>query len=1204
MNGHVRCDGASKADVDAVKLRREALLDSHGHPVVASAAPTMGLALSGGGIRSATFCLGLLRALAKNGVLHRFDYLSTVSGGGYIGAMLGRLYQRKPDANAGNALDVEAGLANDGSLLLWWMRNNGRYLLPSGIKDLFQACSGQLRSFVATQFEFMVVCLFGALLVVAPHIFLAWATPPNGVLPVNFSPWFVLAAVFGLVAVAACYGYWLLEVGLSTGLLLAVLCALIGGWLGSLGWQAFHAKSTQTAVALFFASGLLLPAIVGWPWSLICRSRDKAVDVSRLRFTNVLSMCLTLTVGAVILGGLDMVSWFLRYELLGGLGGHNPVRLSWGIGWTSLLVIVARAIAPVLSSRDKTMAAGLPVETLGNSVGLALILAVGIAWLGVYQALLLPNDAAVMAGHPQAYLYAPVLLFLGLVVVFITGNKLQQLNLSSLHFFYRSRIARAYVSVGNHGQSGQAEGARFPVSPLVANTRTFTERTLRVTEQLPSDDTPFLSYVPHRFGGPIHLINCCINQTRDDRTGLFNADRKGVNLTLSALGVETGAQQPESPADGVLAKDTLAQWIAISGAAVASGMGSNTKPGIAVMTFLSGFRLGYWTQSLIQSWKASRLGLAKYRSLLREMFAQFPGLGARYWYVSDGGHFDNTGVYALLKRRVSVIVLADCGADPDYRFGDLQNLVRKARIDYDVIIEFIDPESLPSGILPKGHCFGTPTSIQAHPGSACLVLARILYPGSQQCGTLLVVKPRVSEDLDLDVVSYSDRNPSFPQQSTVNQFFSEEEWESYCTLGLSIGRRIDAAMLAHAPGWTMASAPASASTLTPEAGPAAIKAQGRRKVVKAVGTSLGAGVLLTTAVAAWQAWQGYRTELEHQRDAFNDAVSAAWGVMPAGIVDFSSATTAGFSKLQQYVRTYGVNSDQESQLGDVIARLEQLCGGPHVDDKDRQDCQNQAARLDYTGDDSDRSSTEALAVYTNWPVRNTLQSTSINTTMPAQAVAVSAPAPSDSAPVVARAAVVSDLSPAVMTGGASPSAPGAAPAPVPAPPPQASPVPPSSESLATAGARPPSGPVANTPEKAVVPESRVDASGQVAASCAMSEGRPFTLYTQVYDESARDPVSDIVTPLRALGVAVPGVENVAATATRAGRRKPSPWGQVTLIYSPGGDACASALKTYFAARWPSIDLIPMPGALKGSSSTIELWVPNAAVGDRSRAAAR
>ncbi len=45
----------------------------------------VGLALSGGGIRSATFCLGLLQGLREQRLLRIFDYLSTVSGGGYVG---------------------------------------------------------------------------------------------------------------------------------------------------------------------------------------------------------------------------------------------------------------------------------------------------------------------------------------------------------------------------------------------------------------------------------------------------------------------------------------------------------------------------------------------------------------------------------------------------------------------------------------------------------------------------------------------------------------------------------------------------------------------------------------------------------------------------------------------------------------------------------------------------------------------------------------------------------------------------------------------------------------------------------------------------------------------------------------------------------------------------------------------------------------
>src|ERR1700737_1920531 len=55
-------------------------------PILAS--KVIGLALSGGGIRSAAFCLGAMQALDTQGVIEKIDYLSTVSGGGYIGTSM------------------------------------------------------------------------------------------------------------------------------------------------------------------------------------------------------------------------------------------------------------------------------------------------------------------------------------------------------------------------------------------------------------------------------------------------------------------------------------------------------------------------------------------------------------------------------------------------------------------------------------------------------------------------------------------------------------------------------------------------------------------------------------------------------------------------------------------------------------------------------------------------------------------------------------------------------------------------------------------------------------------------------------------------------------------------------------------------------------------------------------------------------------
>ena len=94
-----------------------------------------GLAFSGGGIRSATFNLGVLQALAELKLLHVFDYLSTVSGGGYIGSWLSAFIKRRangdPDAAAAKILPVCHRLLGDQeSLAIRFLRSYSNYLTP------------------------------------------------------------------------------------------------------------------------------------------------------------------------------------------------------------------------------------------------------------------------------------------------------------------------------------------------------------------------------------------------------------------------------------------------------------------------------------------------------------------------------------------------------------------------------------------------------------------------------------------------------------------------------------------------------------------------------------------------------------------------------------------------------------------------------------------------------------------------------------------------------------------------------------------------------------------------------------------------------------------------------------------------------------------------------------------------------------------
>jgi len=123
---------------------------------------------------------------------------------------------------------------------------------------------------------------------------------------------------------------------------------------------------------------------------------------------------------------------------------------------------------------------------------------------------------------------------------------------------------------------------------------------------------------------------------------------------------------------------------------------------------------------------------------------RFHGQSAASWYLSDGGHFDNTGVHALLRRQLDFIILADCGADPQYQFGDLENLVRKARIDFGTDIEFYTHESAGRLPLPTDTQINilAPEDLRHLYTARGVLLARIRYPevdGERRVGTLLVV---------------------------------------------------------------------------------------------------------------------------------------------------------------------------------------------------------------------------------------------------------------------------------------------------------------------------------------------------------------------------------------------------------------------------------------------------------------------------------
>jgi hypothetical protein len=199
-------------------------------------------------------------------------------------------------------------------------------------------------------------------------------------------------------------------------------------------------------------------------------------------------------------------------------------------------------------------------------------------------------------------------------------------------------------------------------------------------------------------------------------------------------------------------------------------------------------RLGWWLAN------PGHAGAGRYRSegprfalgpLMSEMFGLTTD-AREYVYLSDGGHFENLALYEMVRRRCRYIVVSDAGCDPGFAFEDLGNALRKIKIDLRVDIDFFDRERL--RMRPK----------KDHEGKLleqnyfCLGIIRYADAdgGDSKNGILLYIKPGLCGDEPPDIASYAMANPTFPHESTSDQWFSESQFESYRHLGFHIGQSI------------------------------------------------------------------------------------------------------------------------------------------------------------------------------------------------------------------------------------------------------------------------------------------------------------------------------------------------------------------------------------------------------------------------------
>ena len=407
----------------------------------------------------------------------------------------------------------------------------------------------------------------------------------------------------------------------------------------------------------------------------------------------------------------------------------------------------------------------------------------GLLLLGAWSAqslLQLSNTATSLRSIPHRHL---LLLVSFLIPCVLLALRLD-VNEFSMHLFYRNRLVRAFLGASNTARAS---------SPFTGFAET--------------DDTTLASMtLANGYRGPYPLWGTTLNLTSGK--DLAWQQRKGASFLYSPLFcgwdfVRPGSPPPPSelPAvdrdedasapfahygyrstqpspDGAVegyggpgGAPTVGSAMAASGAAASPNMGYHSRPAVAALMAIFNVRLGWWTGNPRSRSTWNQYAPSIYY-LLAELFGQANDESS-YVYLSDGGHFENLGLYELVRRRTRFIICSDAAADPHFTFGDLGNAIERCRTDFGVEIKLSAQLDLQPSLTPPFR-------------AAHYAIGEITYPGQTATGTLLYLKSSLTEDEPSDVLGMAATDAAFPHDTTANQFFKESMFEAYRALGQHI----------------------------------------------------------------------------------------------------------------------------------------------------------------------------------------------------------------------------------------------------------------------------------------------------------------------------------------------------------------------------------------------------------------------------------
>ena len=287
---------------------------------------------------------------------------------------------------------------------------------------------------------------------------------------------------------------------------------------------------------------------------------------------------------------------------------------------------------------------------------------------------------------------------------------------------------------------------------------------------------------------PLHVINTTLNAVAS--TGVGSHETQAQSFTFTPLHVgnrDVGyrrASEYGSDGGGRSTGLSLGMAMAVSGAAASPVMGIYSTKSRAFLLTLANARLGVWFGNPADesTWRSSEppIGVGP---LVRELLGLTTDHNP-FVYLSDGGHYENLGLWEMVARRARFIVVSDAGCDPGYTYDDLANAVRRIRLDLGIPIEFPPIDITKAGV----------GCTNPHAAIGRIRYAVVDGPAAPD-GIVLYMKATLSGDEPVDVRNFAAMDPTFPHDATSNQFFDEARFESYRTLGfhtvlsLSGGRR-------------------------------------------------------------------------------------------------------------------------------------------------------------------------------------------------------------------------------------------------------------------------------------------------------------------------------------------------------------------------------------------------------------------------------